>query len=316
MREFRLQANSEMRFNLTRESFESQTRKRRPWFEPAHGQAEDVCHAVCPECRNPIRIIGLYVPLPNGQSAYGRHTGMQQKGFPFFDAESFALCPYVRKGKPSRSARRKSIEGLPLYILQILVGNFDHAIRILREDTGVNISRTLAGKLLANYLGTRGYLYAGASVSNTPWMLAYMNPAFSIFGQFLQEEATLIRNAVAAVPGAIVQPDGKIWKDGSFADVGLTFAHHNPRIVDNRLVETLKLWVLSHEQTRDGNAKIVGRTKFTIRPERFEALISAPAHRQRRNTDLLDIAKACLIAHDVALAERVFQALENPTTID
>lgn len=40
------------------------------------------------------------------------------------------------------------------------------------------------------------------------------------------------------------------------------------------------------------------------------------AYRQRRNTDLLDIAKACLIAHDTRLAGRVFQALENPTTFD
>ena len=316
MQEFRLQANSKMRHTLTRQSFETQTQKRPPWFAPSQGQAEDICHAVCPECLNPIRIIGLYAPLPNGQSAYGRHTGMPQDGFPFFDAESFEYCPLVRKGKPSKSDRRKSIEGLPFRILQTLIGNFDHAIRILREETGVNFSRTFAGKLLDAYLGTKGYLYVGGTASNIPWMLAYMNPAFSIFGQFLQGEATLIRDAVAAVPGAVVQPDGKIWKDGAFADVGLTFPHHIPRIENNRLVETLKLWVLSHEMTRDGKAKVVGRTRLTIRPERFEALISAPARRQRRNTDLLDIAKARLIAHDKRLAERVIQSLENSTTID
>lgn len=283
MKVYKLAANATTVRDIDRQTFETDTRKAEPWYQPGDdGKFRQF--AVCPACDNPIQIIGLYKPLANTDRPYGKHTGKPVKGFVHYDAEAYEWCPYVAKRQSAGRSKKKRFGGLPRKILQILVEQFDRVIYVIEKDTGVRISPNLARKMLRTYMGEEGYLYTGATLRNIPWIFAYMSDAQSIFGQKIDGNEALKQSIVDRIPHARFDDSGKITRGEGYYQVMWSFIGHHVSIQDGELTETIRLHVW------DGDRRTIHRQTICVRPQVFESLLSMPPEKARRNTVLLQIA--------------------------
>lgn len=109
MREYKLRTGHSAVKEINKTTFEQDTKKKAPWYQFNDSKKEGnkdrrSQYAVCPECDNPIQIIGLYHNLKNTDRPYGRHTGKPLQGFAYFNAEGFETCPYVRNRRLQNQA--------------------------------------------------------------------------------------------------------------------------------------------------------------------------------------------------------------------
>lgn len=229
--------------DISKATFEEDTGKALPWYQRIEGEAERRHYAVCPECENPVQIIGLYKPLKHTDRPYGRHTGKPIAGFTHFDAEAHEWCPYVKRQQPGRNDRKKKIEGLPLEILNRIALRFPEMVAIIEHDTGISLSESLARKFLQSYLEEQGYLYTGATLRNVPWMIAYFSDSQRLFRQRISENKALHEAVIRSIPNAAIDKDGRLISIGRFINTTTCFVNHRRHVNDGTLVETMQFQV-------------------------------------------------------------------------
>ena len=218
---------------IERERFEEETRRQEPWFSTSENGTEGH-FAVCPACDNPVQIIGLYHLPANVARPYGRHYARSVRDLAEADEEARENCPYFKPRVHQKTERKASVNGTPLKILKILIEQFDRVIYLLRKELGVNISQNLAIRMLEQYRRERGYLYTGATLTNIPWIFAYMADSQSLFGQLLLDD-DLVKAVSAEVPAASVDKYGrvssKVDESGrkEYFDLNMCFVKHRFR---------------------------------------------------------------------------------------
>ena len=137
---------------IERAGFEVAAGKDEPWYQ-LFEDGKQRQYAVCPNCGNPIQVIGLYKKLRNTARPYGKHVGRPVKGFSRYDAKAYESCPYVRKNQDlGKQSRKRKVEGLPLEILSLVEEQFDRIVQIIEESIGVRLSVNLARQILSAYL--------------------------------------------------------------------------------------------------------------------------------------------------------------------
>ncbi len=79
---------------LSRSSFEEDTRKCYPYYQQSC-EKESIHFAVCPECKNPIQIIGLYSHI----RPFAMHCACSIPRIASFDQDSYANCTLAHGNK-------------------------------------------------------------------------------------------------------------------------------------------------------------------------------------------------------------------------
>ena len=83
---------------INEENFYLATRERKPYIVDSGGVKS--FYAVCPECDNPIQLIGLLRrqqdSLPH--RPYGRHIGHDVPGVAVYDEDAYLSCPFSEPG--------------------------------------------------------------------------------------------------------------------------------------------------------------------------------------------------------------------------
>ncbi len=237
---------------ITRNNFEADTLERSPWYQKKEGtkeKSEEATHlAVCPVCDNPIIIIGLI----KSTKPYGRHHHESVPNLAMLNIEEREFCPlYNPNLHHNKGDRKKHLSNTGQKIIQSLLNNFDRIIYLLKKETGIHFSENLITKMLGDYKAEQGYLYTGATLLNTPWMLAYMMHSQTLYMQSISNEA-LLTAIKKHVPEASLIPDGSgkfrvTKKEGkAFFQLYLCFIHHKTQFTD-QLIESMKMIVSTHD---------------------------------------------------------------------
>lgn len=92
---------------INEENFYLATRERKPYVVDSGGVKS--FYAVCPECDNPIQLIGLLRrqqdSLPH--RPYGRHIGHDVPGVAVYDEDAYLSCPFSDPGYWRTDRKRK-----------------------------------------------------------------------------------------------------------------------------------------------------------------------------------------------------------------
>ncbi|MCB1733674.1 MAG: hypothetical protein H6981_01370 [Gammaproteobacteria bacterium] len=289
---------------ISKEEFEAGTHKNPPWYpETESGSPQEQSpYAVCPGCDNPIQIIGLY-KLPKGVTRpYARHANHSVPGLADLDVERRACCcPYYQPRPHHPASRRARLDGVARKILTTLIEQFDRVVYLLEKDTGVRFSRQHLRKMLTTYRYWQGYLYTGATLTNVPWIFAYMSNAQSLFNQRVDADSDLGKAILAGVPDANIDARGhivnRVHADGHtrFFQLSVCFIHHTQAMdADQGLIETMKMRVFSDTGLGLEKAPVLFEKVIAFDPAYFQNLIGLPADRAKRRPDLVAVARDVL----------------------
>lgn len=273
-------------------AFEKDTKKIAPWYQTENGKERHF--AVCPACDNPIRIVGLYDPLPHTDRPYGKHCEKKIPGFPYFDPSAFDWCPYLAKNTSGTVRGRRPLNEVSVKILGIVLAQFDRVVHLLRKDLGFRMLRKQAQQMLTHWLEAEGYLYRDATLRNIPWMVAYRTRGLNLYGQPVQEPA--LREAIEhRAPGLEVEPDGRIVRtDQKYHQLMWCCVDHQFRTKEGVLEETMEFVVWS-----DHRNNVIHRKTISFEPQYFDNLLNLPADRAKRDPALLADAQE-IFRHQLA----------------
>lgn len=267
---------------LNRNDFEASTRKKNPYYQ-SNRKGEDVQYAICPDCNNPIQIIGLYRKLKHSPKPYAKHYPHDVAGLADYDQEAFDCCSLAHpQGNLSRESRRQPNDARENRILTILCDYFDQIAYLFMKQTGISMSRALARSMLDTYLGGEGYRYTGASPVNVPWIFWYMSHGQNLYGKIIPDED--LRAAIReACPSVHFTADNQL-QSKSFVEPRFWITkHRQSRDENNSLKESMEL-VIS-----EGKREIF-RKKIDFDYEWFANLMNQPDEK-RPNRRFCEIAR-------------------------
>ncbi|EPC00570.1 hypothetical protein L861_06430 [Litchfieldella anticariensis FP35 = DSM 16096] len=285
---------------LDKDRFEAETKKKRPYYV-IDEKGRETYFAVCPACDNPIQIIGFYRRLRHTDKPYAKHYAKSVPALATYRQEAYEYCPYANPRQHDRAARKSPHDPLGEKILALLVQEFDRVIYLLEKAIGLRISNKLAEQMLVDYKAMEGHLYTGATLSNIPWVFAYMTNSKSIVGRNILD-TDMVEAIIEKVDGASVDEEsGFLWQSPEakaskqFLDINYCFIHHRSRREDHSVKESMVM-----EVTQGSRAEQVYRKAIEFDREAFQRLIHASGERVKRpRKDVL-----------VGMAKRILRGLE------
>lgn len=255
---------------LSEADFSASTRKRFPFYQQNH-HGEDMHYAVCPECNNPIQIIGLYKKMAHTDAPYGKHCSKPVSGFPHFSPEAIRFCALAQpRPRTLYKTKLRGFDAKAMHILGLLSEYFDQVAYIFKQFSGIHMTQGLARTMLRQY-GRDGCLYEGATPQNVPWIFAYMADHQSLFNRQI-EDVQLQKVILDACP--TVYFDKNLLKTKKFTTIGLWFTNHRQKISPYGLQETFEM-VVSVEK------KDIFRKKIEFDHDFFQRLMNMPTEKRR-----------------------------------
>lgn len=293
MKHFKLKRGRSETIRINKEEFEDHGLNKYPYEIKGAGNKPRQ-YGICPACDNPIQLIGLY-STETTIKPYGKHCG---KDMPIgiHNEQAYYYRPYAtHKYEVNRDSRKRDLTQLERDIYYTARDNFDIAVKIIQQDTGIYVSRKLAAELLDCFVGAKAHMYFHASIYNIPWMFLYfletmpctnflIKEGSAIYGHLVQRKDTELFPSY--IKGYfVVKGKGRKW-----LDLDLMFSQHN-RYVDNEdnLHEYLQMMLITTKQV--GTTKREYRQKLEINEYRFPNWIVSEKAQKHRNQFLLDMAK-------------------------
>lgn len=288
MKRFKVIQQSNEIFEISRDEYEKQTQNsRKHTVRGKDGELRNF--AVCPACNNPIQIIGLYKKLEN--RPYGKHycRGIELAEY---NEQAYLFCPYsYRSHQVTKDSSKKVLTDYEKSIYYAVRENFDLAVYIIRQDTGIYISEKQARKILEDYLAASGYMYDWATLYNIPWMLMYFTRAQHCYQMYIQKESSLYRYFLNRNDVLLEQYHETNYyavknKPGTFLNLEYSTILHRRKVEDDEVKETINLNIFYwDEKAMPRNAHSV---ILSINEIRFPNLICNAKYRDEK---FLNIAR-------------------------
>lgn len=290
MKRFKVKQGPAEIFDISRDEYEKQTKLNRKYHEKGK-DGELRSFAICPACDNPIQILGLYKKLKNTEKPYGKHYCRSISIAPH-DEQAYRFCPYSSNAYTiTADSKVDEITDYNISIYNTMKNYFDLAIYVLKQDTGIYISRIEAKRLLDCYVSGEMYLYPWATIYNIPWMLMYFSPARKCYQMHIRKGSGLYQYFLTRDDIILDQyQDSEYYvvknKPGSFLRLEYSMILHKRKIVDDEVIETISLEVFSYN--KDNLPQTEYSETYTINEYRFPNLIQ---HAKYRDPSLLSIAE-------------------------
>jgi len=292
MKVFRLRQYDGESHQLSRDNYNTETRKIAPWFQNnGHGPKH---FAVCPGCDNPIEIVNLFidtVKVENGEKhpLYARHYRNHVPSIANYVQADYDACPLsnpqsLQGTTATRLPGDKSDE-----ILQIIVKHADFVRYMMDEILGVTMPDAMFEEILASFASQNGHLYRSVSRINIPYAVLYMAKNQRLTG-FSQSCNVKIKSPIHALIGKSsyfqLSQFGDIWKKKGMAgqaNLNFFFSEHLIPKQNGKLHPTkpqsLKLVV---EEVIQGERKILGEVEILMdQLDRFANTITKRERTQR-----------------------------------
>lgn len=291
MKRFKLKQGNAKPYDISKQNFEMLTHGKEPYVEKGKdGHMRQF--GICPACDNPVQLIGLYKKLKNTENPYGRHYNRDAK-IAIHNEQAYRYCPYARHVYNSTEKELKpELTDFERNIYYTLRENFDQAIYLLSQISGLRVNNKFAAYILQEYLAGQGYLYYGATLYNIPWMLLYFLGAKPCFGKFVRRESPLYHMLEKREDVSLVQfHDSSYYQvkgKSSWFDLDFSMLFHERRVVNDEVKEEIHITLVSLDS--EGLPKQEDDTCLEINEYRFPKLIHSEKAQQYRNDELLQIA--------------------------
>lgn len=282
-------------YSIDRDIFERKTKKLPPYVQTGEDKKSRQ-FAQCPACNNPIQLIGLY--SENARiSPYGKHYNRDVKGIAEHNEQSYWFCPYASHNYSAKSIndRKPTFTSFEAEIYKTLRDNFDLAIYILKQDTGIYIGPGMARKLLENYIASEAWMYSFATIYNLPWMLMFTSITFPLYGKLVREDSAIYKDLSKDKRFDFSRYNSNYFKIGTkeFIILQYRFLMHRRSVVDDEVIESFEATVNEDVSKSEKYPvwKELSKEKVTINEYRFPNLICSLNRGKYRDDELLNIAK-------------------------
>ena len=285
-------------------------------------------YGLCPECDNPLLLININNPdaFPK---PHGRH---QLKAFPR-DSESNERSKSRstegrgREFELSRTWKRlKAVEGFNFALEKILscdpkdptgvtdigdehlvfdvaacerrdflVENFNLAVGILQEDTGIEVSLNLAKAALDTYFEEHWYRWRTATKGNLPWLFLRTAMTHNLYGKALRSGSNTARAILQNCPTASINAqDRLVSKPGTRLELEFGLRNHVVKRGSRKTaLETIDLFV-APSAMGDVQLNTVFEKTITLRPNEFLLRVKNKQPPKGLGEKLVQLASASL----------------------
>ncbi|MEM5767941.1 MAG: hypothetical protein AAGU32_06590 [Bacillota bacterium] len=288
---FKLKPGIERIFPVDQTEYLLQTQKKAPYCVPKV-KGGNHFYAVCPECENPIQIVGLFLDTAEaGRKPYGRHHKGSLPGLAEYNEEDYYDCSYSNPKWKKPDALRSPDSYVSKQILRLIYEQYDRMIYVLTQDMEVRISRPLAKKMLQQLLDNRAWRYRMATMNNIPWILGEVAPSTHLYGQWIRRGSQLKQAIEKRCPAAHFQDTVSAQyvrlqhRPGEYLNVQFFFLGHEKTLdaSGQHLQESIDF------EVTNGNECIYHKT-IQIRTDYFLNLIHLPEAWSHRNGSYWEIA--------------------------
>jgi hypothetical protein len=288
---FKLKPGAGRIFPITQKEYLRRTRKETPYCIQDE-KGGNHFYAVCPECDNPIQIVGLFQDTAEaGRKPYGRHHKGSLPGLAEYSEEDYYDCSYSDPRWKKPTALRSPDSRVARAVLRLIYEQFDRMIYVLSQDMEVRISRPMARKMLQHLLENKAWRYRMATMNNIPWILGEAAPSTPLYGQWILRERELRQAIEKHCPAARFQDTASPryvqlrHRPGEFLDIRFFFLGHEKTLdaSGQHIQESIDFEVTS------GEVCVYYKT-ISIRTDYFLNLIHLPKARSYRNKGYLEIA--------------------------
>ena len=307
MKRFKLKKGEAAVYPVTsKEAFEQLTGRERPYVvkDKAGNQK---AFGLCPACENPVQLIGLYKRIRNDAvQPYAKHYNRDAE-IAKHNEYTYKFCPYASHIYTSQTYETKTeVSELEYNIYCILRENFDAAVYLMQQISGLYLSKAEVQDLLRDYIVNDGHLYYGATIYNLPWMLLYIYtmPAKPCFGRIIKK-GSFLYNVFQQVPDIGYEDCDYLpqyvrvkGKGGVFLDRNFAFVKHKRTVVNDEVSESMEL-TISKKVWTDAKFDIqfakLKNNQLSINETRFPHLLASAQMLTYRKTErsqmLLGMAK-------------------------
>ena len=307
MKRFKLKKGEAAVYPVTsKEAFEQLTGRERPYVVKDK-TGNQKAFGLCPACENPVQLIGLYKRIRNdAMQPYAKHYNRDAE-IAKHNEYTYKFCPYASHIYTSQTYETKTeVSELEYNIYCILRENFDAAVYLMQQISGLYLSKAEVQDLLRDYIVNDGHLYYGATIYNLPWMLLYIYtmPAKPCFGRIIKK-GSFLYNAFQQVPDISYEDCDYLpqyvrvkGKDGVFLDRNFAFVKHKRTVVNDEVSESMeltiskKVWIDAKFDIQFAKLK---NNQLSINETRFPHLLASAQMLTYRKTErsqmLLGMAK-------------------------
>ena len=275
--------------------FERLTHNQAPWVQQSRGGKGKQRFGQCPECDGAMLLVNITNSAPQ-QTPHGRHRLTPVKGFAF-NLERILGCELLDPSRLSQVvASQMELTAEAVARRSFLVEHFNLAVGILQEDIGLQISRPLAGKILAGYFAEHWYRWSTATLGNLPWLFMRTATAFNPFGQRFRAESDVTRSILTAVPEAMLGPYNRLMaRPGHRLNLVFGLRDHEIRSQGSgSTLETINFFV-ARSAGPDGSAgELVFEQTITMRPKDFLERVAHKTPPSGYGLQLVETARAAL----------------------
>ncbi len=276
--------------------------KTKPQIEKIYSISDNNYYAVCPECDNPIQIIGLFKnTVEAGKKPYGRHNKGSIPNLAKYCEDDYLMCSYSKtiwKKSFTVPNKRSHNSEIAKRNLALMKAQFDRVIYLLSKDIDIDISYDLAREMLISYIADEGWLYRTATMNNLPWTLLETCCAIKLFGRKILRNSDLHKALQKKCDNLRFEGEenNKYVKvlnrtKTDFIDLSFIFCNHKKTLVEGRLVETI---VFSVSQGNAPNIVEIYKKKIEINTSYFlnhiVELVALADEKSNRNYNYLNIA--------------------------
>ena len=293
MKVFKVDVNSNVFFELTKENYDLQTEGKRGFSSVSDGKKE--LFAICPECNNPVKIVALY---STKRKPYAKHYPQTIEGLAKIDLDSMVQCKYFTGRRDVKEGKDRVPKGKLDKILCVSIRDyFDVAISFFEQTVGVKISFQFAQQLLDEWIKNAEWEYFCCTSSTLLFTCLYGIHEYTLYGRKIVVGSPIykILKGLPASKGVEFEVDDfdkslvKVKKRDDVEFLKLTFNLNNYKrsVNDYGCVETMELRVFFREKSR-GDAEIY-RRKIKIRSEDWDEYVRKMEN--SRDARFLDLAR-------------------------
>ena len=169
---------------ISRENYFMETKGMEPYVVERDGHR--TFYAVCPECDNPIQLIGLHRrELDAGhRRPYGKHVGHDVPGVAVYDETAYLECSYSNPGyHRDPGSRRPPSNPTALALYRIMRDRFDRVEYAWRRASGIRLGIKRLRRALTLWRNDKAWLNYDSTYCNLPQMLFMGSPEQDLYGQ-------------------------------------------------------------------------------------------------------------------------------------
>ena len=259
---------------INEENFYLATRERKPYVVDSGGVKS--FYAVCPECDNPIQLIGLLRrqqdSLPH--RPYGRHIGHDVPGVAVYDEDAYLSCPFSDPGYWRTDRKRKPSNPTGQALYRIMRDRFDRVEYAWRRASGIRLGIKRLRRALTLWRNDKAWLNYDSTYCNLPQMLFMGSPEQDLYGQCVSKDGP-VAAALSTLDDIRLEPvdfseEYVRVSTTRFTNVTFTLGPPSKRKDGEHMVEYFPLCLL-HEGRQIG-----GFIQVRTDPEWFSRILNMP----------------------------------------